>query len=210
MLQDNTEYNSLSKHTHIISLRPSSNDKYLPPDTFNIPYAQNVERIAIMPVNEESSFVYWTLTDRLLKTKLHKLNYDSEDLIIRLLEIEQNCKKEIYSFRTRERVGKLYVKAYTAFKPIVAEAGVLKDGEFVSFLESTANSTISYKTIETEYEIWMKKTKDTCETFRFQGNENSNDITHISAETGLERYYKYATRLHKNPLSSKTLFKLPS
>jgi len=209
-MQDNSGNKSLSRDTRVIRSLASSGNKYLTSTVYEAPHAYNIDRIVIMPVNDETSFIYWELTDRLLKSRIQELDFDSANLIIKIFEIEQDCRKEICSFKIKERVGKHYMKGCTSFKPLVADAGILKDGEFVVLLESKTILTPSYETTEIEDEIWMKKTKKICEIYRLPGSETTNDSTHITKETGLCKHYKEAAELQVNPLSSNLILTLPS
>ncbi len=209
-LQNSSRDKPLSEETHAIELLSSVASKYSISDVYEIPHAYNIDKIVIMPVNDETSFIYWELTDRLLKSKLQELNVGFANLIIKIFEIEQDHKKEIYSFKVKEQIGKHYIKYHTSFNPLVADARILKEGEFIVLLKSKTISTSSYEAKEIEDEIWMKKTKDMCEIIRLPGSEITNDITHIAKETKLQKYYKEALELHRNPLSSDLILTLPS
>ncbi len=209
-LQNNSGDKPLSDETHVIELLASVASKYSISDAYEIPHAYNIDKIVIMPVNDETSFIYWELTDRLLKSKLQELNVGSANLVIKIFEIEQNCRKEIYSFKIKEQIGKHYIKCHTSFKPLVADAGILKEGEFIVLLKSKTIPTPSYEAKEIEDVIWMKKTKYMYKIIRLPGSEITNDITHIAKETELQKYYKEAIELHRNPLSSNLILTLPS
>jgi hypothetical protein len=206
-LQNNSGDKLLSDETHVIELLASVASKYSILDAYEIPHAYNIDKIVIMPVNDETSFIYWELTDRLLKSKLQELNVGSANLVIKIFEIEQNCRKEIYSFKIKERIGKHYIKCHTSFKPLVADAGILKEGKFIELLKSKTISKPSFETQETEDEIWMEKTKDIYRFIKLPGSKITNIITHHSKESELLKHYRELTKLHKGHLSSEKLFK---
>ena len=200
----------LSEDTHVIKLLASLENKYSISNVYEVPHAYNIDKIVIMPVNTDTSFIYWELTDRLLNSKLRELNVDSANLIIKIFEAGQDCKKEIYSFKTKEKIGKRYIKCHISFKSLVASAGILKGEEFVVLLKSKTISNPSSENTETEGEIWMKKTKDMYKIIKQPGSEIKSDITHIIKETKLQKYYKETIELNKNPFSSIIVLKSPS
>ena len=204
----------LSEDTHVIKLLASLENKYSISNVYEVPHAYNIDKIVIMPVNNDTSFIYWELTDRLLNSKLRELNVDSAnvsaDLIIKIFEAGKDCRKEIYSFKTKEKIGKRYIKCHISFKSLVASAGILKGEEFVVLLKSKAISNPSSENTETEGEIWMKKTKDTHKIIKPPGSEIKSDITHIIKETKLQKYYKETMESNKTPSSSITGLKSPS
>ncbi len=206
-LKNNSGDKPPSKETHVIELFASVAGKYSISNVYELPYAYNIDRIVIMPVNNDTTFVYWELTNRLLNSKLHELNVSSVNPVIKIFEIEQGRKKEIYSFEVKEKIGKRYIKYNTSFKPIVADAGILKEGKFIELLKSKTISKPSFETKETEDEIWMKKTKDIYRFIRLPGSKITSVITHNSKETELLKYYRELTKLHKDHLSSEKLFK---
>ncbi len=209
-LQNNSGNEPTSKDTHVIKLLASVASKYSIPDVYEIPHAYNTDKIVIMPVNPDTSFIYWELTDRLLNSKRRELNVNSANLIIKVFEMEHNRRKEIYSFKATEKIGKRYIKCHISFKPLVVNAGILKDGEFIELLNSKTTLRPSFENTETEGEVWMKKTKDMHEIFKLPKSEIKSDITNISKERKLLKYYRKTMELHKNPLSSEKILKLPS
>lgn len=197
----------LSGETRVIELFASEAGKYTIPDVYELPNDYNIDRIVIMPVNNDTTFVYWEMTDRLLNNKLRGLNVGSVHPVIKIFEIEQGRKKEIYSFEVKEKIGKRYIKHNTSFKPLVAEAGIVKEGKFIELLKSKTIPKPSFETKETEDEIWMKKIKDIYRFVRLPGSKIPDVITHNSEEAELQKYYRELTELHKDHLSSEKLFK---
>lgn len=200
----------LSEDTQAIRLLASLENKYLKSNVYEVPHAYNTDKIVIMPVNADTSFIYWELTDRLLNNKLRELNVDSANLIIKIYEAGQDCRKEIYSFKIKEKIGKRYIKCHISFKPLAASAGILRGGEFVVLLKSKTISNPSSENTETEGEIWMKKTKGIHKIIKLPGSEIKSDITHIIKETKLQKYYKETMELKDPPFSGIIVLKSPS
>jgi len=208
----------LSEDTHVIKLSASLENKYSISNVYEVPHSYNTDKIVIMPVNTDTSFIYWELTDRLLNSKLRELNVDSANLsanlsaglIIKIFETGQDCNKEIYSFKTKEKIGKRYIKCHISFKPLAASAGILKGGEFVVLLKSKTISSPSFEDTETEGEIWMKKTKGMHKIIKLPGSEIKSDITLIIKETKLHKYYKETMELKGTSFSGVIVLKPPS
>jgi hypothetical protein len=143
-----------------------------------------------MPVNTDTSFIYWEVTDKLLNGNRRKLKSGSARLTIKVSEAD--CMKEVCSFEVKERIGKNYINYQPSFKPLIAEIGIMNGRGFVGLLQSRTVYSPSYrpsaakKTLSlnpgaakrknalknenpstdssaTTKETWMTKTEDTCE-----------------------------------------------
>ena len=99
-----------------------------------IPNGYNIDTIVIMPVNTDTSFIYWEVTDRLLNGNQKKLKSGSAQLMVKVFEAD--CLKEVCSFEVRERIGKNYINYQSSFKPLIAEIGVSNGSGFVGLLKS--------------------------------------------------------------------------
>lgn len=106
-----------------------------------IPVGYNLDTIVIMPVNIDTSFIYWEVTDRLLKGNLRKLKTGSALLMIKVLETD--CLKEVCSFEVKERIGKNYINYQPSFRPLVAEIGIMNGSGFIGLLRSRIVSSPS-------------------------------------------------------------------
>ncbi|GBD97876.1 MAG TPA: DUF4912 domain-containing protein [Nitrospirae bacterium] len=171
--------------------------------TSGMPEGYDIDTIMIMPVNVDTSFIYWEITDRLLEGKLLELNPGPVDLMIKVFESGHG--KEVCSFKIKDRIGKRYINCHTSLKPLTAEAGILKDGEFTGFLKSKNFAAPFFETPGTGDETWMKKTEYVCEII----NAGRNEIP-VAEEPALLKYYEDAVSSHENPLSGRALFTLPS
>ena len=168
-----------------------------------MPRGYDIDTIMIMPVNVDTSFIYWEITDGLLESKLRELNPGPADLMIKVFESGHG--KEVCSFKIKDRIGKRYINCHTSLKPLTAEAGILKDGEFTGFLKSKNIAGHSFETPGTGDEIRMKKTEDVCEIVNAGKNK-----TPVAGEPALLKHYEDVVSSHENPLSGGALFTLPS
>jgi hypothetical protein len=190
-----------------------------------IPGGYNIDTIVIMPVNTDTSFVYWEVTDRLLNGSRKKLKNGSAQLMVKVFEAD--CLKEVCSFEVRERIGKNYINYQPSFKTLIAEIGVSNGSGFVALLrsgtvsESPVNpsstekrgSPVSHVTrkrsagrserrlIDTravKHEIWMTKKGEWSETVNVPFSKT------FAASTEIEQYYRKTASLHNSHSSFKT------
>jgi hypothetical protein len=189
-----------------------------------IPHGYNIDTIVIMPVNIDTSFIYWEITDRLLKGKKRKLKTGSAQLIVKVFEA--NFLREVCSFEAKERIGKNYINYQPSFKPLIAEIGISNGSGFVGLLKSGTVSSPSWNpsaakksplnppsaekkdTLKTEnsstnpsvrkHEIWMTKTEDKCEIVRVPFSKK------VAKDAEIMKYYQKTVGQHKSPLFSRT------
>jgi len=156
----------------------------------DIPKGYNIDTIVIMPVNADMNFVYWEITDKLLNGRLRELNIGSAELMIKIFE--RDSRKEVRSFEVKGRVGKNYIKYPASFRPLVAEIGILKNGEFSMLLKSRTALVPSSGTAVAGVEVWMEKIKDLGGTVWVSGSEGPRDMASpgITERAALQNYYE--------------------
>jgi len=106
----------------------------LPEARYEIPYGYDIDTIVLMPVNRDTSFIYWEITDRLLNGSQKKLQSGSAQLMIKVFE--EDCVKEVCSFSVRDRIGNSYINYQPSLKPSVAEIGISNGNGYVGLLKS--------------------------------------------------------------------------
>lgn len=127
--------------------KPVKEKKLKPPIAFKqaaareIPSGYNIDTIVLMPVNMDTSFIYWELTDNLLEDSEKKLKTGSAQLMLRVLEEES--RNEVCYFEIKDRVGKSYINHQRSFQSLIAEVGVLNGKGFVGLLKSRSVSSPS-------------------------------------------------------------------
>lgn len=104
-----------------------------------IPQGYNIDTIVLMPVNRDTSFIYWEVTDRLLNGSREKLKSGSAELMIKVFE--EGCLKEVCSFGVSDRIGNSYIHYQPSLKPFVAEIGVSNGNGYVGLLKSRTLSS---------------------------------------------------------------------
>ncbi len=155
-----------------------------------LPKGYNIDTIVIMPVNADMNFVYWEVTDKLLSDRLRESDIASAGLMIRVFE--RDSRKDVGSFEVKEMVGKNYIRYPASFKPLVAEIGILRNGEFSMLLRSRSASAPSSGTAGTGDEVWMEKIKDPGGTVWLSGSEGARDVLSSGIPDGsvLLSYYE--------------------
>ncbi len=118
-----------------------------PASNYEIPEGYNIDTIVLMPVNMDTSFVYWEVTGNLLSGNKKKLESGSAKLMVKVYEDEGL--NEICSFEVMDRIGKSYVNYQPSFKPLVAEIGVVNGKGFACLLKSRTVSSPSGSPAET-------------------------------------------------------------
>lgn len=99
-----------------------------------IPHGYNIDTIVLMPVNMDTSFIYWEITDSLLNGKRKKLKSGSAQLMVKVFEAD--CLTEVCSFEVQERIGSSYINYQSSMKPLVAEIGISNGNGFVGLLKT--------------------------------------------------------------------------
>jgi hypothetical protein len=172
------------------------------PDTGGIPHGYNEDTIVMMPINSDTGFIYWEITERLLKRKLKKSHIGSTKLIIRVFE--EDSRKEVYSFDISDRVGKRYMKYRGSLRPLIAEMGILKGSTFTGLLRSNPVTMPSSAGKTADDEIWMRKIKNTFEIVRMPaaGADAELQLRLILAKYYLEALGSWSSSLFGSPFMS--------
>ncbi len=107
-----------------------------------LPSGYNIDTIVLMPVNTDTSFIYWELTDTLLHGNNKKLQSGAAQLIIKVFETD--CLKEVCSFEVQERVGSSYINYKPSFKQLTAEIGISNGKGYVGLLKTRSDASPSF------------------------------------------------------------------
>lgn len=190
---------------------------------YEIPQGYDIDTIVLMPVNIDTSFVYWEITDRMLNGKLKKLKSGSATLIIKVFEAD--CMKEVCSFEVKERIGKSYVNYQPPCNSLVAEIGIYNGNGYVGLLKSRTISSPSYNSPKAgkkpdpdqsaasgksgksaksstapsggEKEIWMTKVGDRSETVGMPA-------CGVFDGSGIMEYYRTIFESHETSFFNRT------
>ncbi|MDQ1339571.1 MAG: hypothetical protein QG567_723, partial [Campylobacterota bacterium] len=123
-------------------------------DEFVIPFRYGVDVIKILPVNLDTVFAYWEITNNLLKDNKVSI----ENIIAKIFILEKNSENEICEFFIKDEVGSLYLKVSAPMQKVIAKVGFYdKNGVFIVLLASSTIVLPNNKIEQTDDEIWMSK-----------------------------------------------------
>ncbi len=150
----------LSKDAHAIEFFASVAEKYPIHDYYEIPQRYNIDTIVIMPVNPERVFIYWEITEDLLKSKRKEVN--SPELTVKIFEVnlgapKKKQEKEVYSFNQKEKIGSRYVDYPASLKPLAAKIGVTKNDKFMELLKAKPISIPSFEVLAPDDNLWTER-----------------------------------------------------
>ena len=159
-----------------------------------LPQGYNIDTIVLMPVNRETSFIYWEITDTLLNGDRKKLQSGAAQLVVKVFEAD--CHKEVCSFEAQDRVGSSYIHYKPSFKPLAAEIGISNGIGYVGLLKTRTEASPSFtpsstgKTQDTQTaETWMTNSPE--------GAENTNVPDSRLVMEKIVDYYRTVSDSHE-------------
>lgn len=121
----------------------SSNDVEIPTRYYK-------DYLKVLPVNVQTVFVYWELTQDCLQT------YDvSLPLVLKIFDEENG--NELLRVGVTSDVGSTYLNAYWSEKKVVAEIGYLEEGDFKPVLSSNHLTMPSNQLHVESSSKWLEK-----------------------------------------------------
>jgi hypothetical protein len=175
------------------------------PEISEIPRGYNADTIVIMPVNIDTNFVYWEITDRMLNGKRKILSAGAAQLMIKVFEL--NCKKEVYAFEAGNMIGGHYMRHNSPCKPLVAEIGLLKGKRFTGLLKSDPMTVVAPGPMAGSDEVWMNRIKNTYKITKESDQERMKHSAKLNSL--LMKYYQAVRAFSHNPLYSGSIVKPP-
>jgi hypothetical protein len=179
---------SFSSNTHPTLLFGEEAKGFAGEDEFKIPSRYEASYLRLLPVNVNTVFVYWEITDFLISTVANEF----DTFALKLLDGE---KKEIVSFYFKDRLSSRYINAYIPSKNIVAVIGVIDlNGTFHEILRSNSVLMPSDVMLESLEESWMSKKSEWMELIRASVSHFSHAKSSISIVKEMEFLKKYGQR----------------
>jgi hypothetical protein len=170
-----------------------------------IPRGYGADTIVIMPVNTDTSFIYWEVTNRMLNGKKRILSAGSAQLMIKVFAL--NRKKEVYSFKADSRIGVHYMHYNSPCAPLVAEIGLLKGKKFTGLFKSHPMAVTSPGPTAGSDEVWMQRIKNTCTVIKEADHERVKNSARLNSL--IMKYCQAAGASSPHPLYSVSLVKPP-
>lgn len=161
-IEANIKDESFSSNTHPTLLFGEEAKDYSGVD-YKIPSSYGIDTLRLMPVNVNTVFMYWEITDRLVGGR------DFNTFAVKLYEINESGEKEVLGFYFKERVASKYVNAYMPSKNLVAVVGGMDErGIFIELIRSNVVKMPSdiVNIMENDEETWMSKKSEWVELIR--------------------------------------------
>jgi len=169
------------------------------------PMGCNVDTIVIMPVNVSTSFIYWEMTEKLLKGGRKGMSAASSQLMLKIFATDR--KREICSLPVRERIGKHYITCRDPFTMLVAEIGMLRGKRFTGLLRSRPMNVNPSLEHEEGGELWMRKIRGSHTIVSTPAGESAQKSSAL--RTLIMHYYHSAGAARLDVLSSASLVRTP-
>jgi hypothetical protein len=187
----NLKDESFSSNTHPTLLFAEEAKDYSGLD-YKIPSNYGIDTLRLLPVNVNTIFVYWEITDKLLN------NSQFETFALKLFELTDGGESEVLGFYFKERVSGKYANAHLPSKNLVATiGGIDANGRFVELIRSNKvkmpNDTVAAMNPNNE-EAWMSKHSEWTELIKASTTHFSHAKSSITLVKEMEFLKKYADK----------------
>ncbi|MBF0344105.1 MAG: DUF4912 domain-containing protein [Nitrospirae bacterium] len=150
--------------SHTIEIFASEDSRYPIEDKVEIPQRYDINELVILPVNKNTLFVYWEITDDFFQNWQRQKGLSSAVLVLSVFELSPEKATHIAAFSVSELSGRRYITYQTNFKPTFAAIGVFKDKVYYNMLLSRTIYYPSYRleAISTKLisEFWLNQTEE--------------------------------------------------
>ncbi len=198
----NLKDESFSSNTHPTMLFAEEAKDYSELD-YKIPDNYGIDTLRLLPVNVNTVFVYWEITDKLLNGS------SFETFALKLFELNASGEKEVLGFYFKERVASEYANAHLPSKNLVAViGGIDANGRFVELLRSNKVKmpSDSVNIMSNDEEVWMSKQSEWIELIKASTAHFSHAKSSITIIKEMEFLKKYSENASLG-MSSSTLVK---
>ena len=155
---DSFAHNSFSESSHVIELFASENAGYPFAASYDIPSGHDADTLVVLPVDGESSFLYWEISRATIAALQNRLGTTEPDLAAAVFELRGDDIALLEAFHVEEISGKRYVKrSGSMFAPLAAVIGAIKDDEFHDILISRTVDSPYFRTPRIRPDMWLEK-----------------------------------------------------
>ncbi len=158
---------------------------------YKIPLSYGIDTLKLLPVNVNTVFAYWEITDKLLCGSLY------ETFAFKLFELNESGEKEVLGFYFKERVSSKYTNAHLPSKNLIAVIGGMdSNGRFVELMRSNKIKmpNDSLNIMENNEEVWMSKHSEWVELIKASTAHFSHAKSSISIIKEMEFLKKYGEK----------------
>lgn len=190
-IEANLKDESFSSNTHPTLLFGEEAKDYSGMD-YKIPSKYSIDTLKLLPVNVNTIFVYWEITDKLLNGS------SFETFALKLFELNGNGESEVLGFYFKDKISSKYANAHLPSKSLVAAiGGIDSNGRFVELLRSNKvkmpNDTVT-TIMENNEEVWMSKQSDWMELIKASTTHFSHAKSSISLVKEMEFLKRYGDK----------------
>ena len=141
---------------------------------FEVPDRYDIDTLVFLPVNLETSFVYWEITQKLLQA--YHIGIDR--LRTKVVAVDESGEEELSEFQTSTELGKFYLHFKAPMRRVLARMGFYdENGRFVVLLTSNTflmpGDTIEFS----DDEVWMSIDENTREIIKASLDKSSSTLS---------------------------------
>ena len=142
---------------------------------YEIPHRYNMDMLVFLPVNLETSFVYWEVTRALLE----QYHVGIDRLRSKIIAVDGERETELSEFQVSTELGKFYLHFKAPMQHVLVRMGFYDDsGRFVVILISNLFRLPNDQIEFTENEVWMSIDENTREIIKASmGKEGSGTLS---------------------------------
>lgn len=159
--KESLKEDNFSSHVHAVDTLMNELGDFARMNEFEIPTQYNINTLVFLPVNVQTSFVYWEINEDFVKQQYpEKFEY----FVIKAVERNGNAERDLTNFKVRGNVGTYYFNYYAPNRSMYLVLGLIdKNGNFVQLLSSNVIVTPSDLISHDDDEVWMSKMSDWVE-----------------------------------------------
>lgn len=189
-VEANLSDESFSSNTHPTLLFGEEAKDYSGAD-YKIPDKYHIDTLRLMPVNVNTVFVYWEITDKAVGENVF------ETFALKLFELGEGGEKEVLGFYFKDRISSKYANAHMPSKKLVAVVGGIDaNGRFVELIRSNhivmPNDSINI--MENDEEVWMTKQSEWIELIKASVAHFSHAKSSVSFVREMDFLRKYSEK----------------
>lgn len=141
---------------------------------YEIPDRYGIDTLVFLPVNLETSFVYWEITPKLLE----QYHIGIDRLKTKVVAVTESGEEELSEVPTTTELGKFYLHFKASMCQVLAKMGFYDEsGRFVVILTSNAfrmpGDTIEFS----EDEVWMSIDENTREIIKASLDKSGSTLS---------------------------------
>ncbi len=131
--------------------------KYIAGEEYAIPFCYYRDKVVFLPVNRDTSYVYWEITEGFLADS----GAVGRELVAKVYDLEEG-ERELCGFGVHHLISNMYVHFRVDMHPVQVCIGYMDEaGHFVILLRSNVFTTPGTEVHFSDDEVWMSIDGDT-------------------------------------------------